>query len=336
MKFEEVLSRYILEDYSRDDKKAVAAWKEEKDVSESSIDLLRFAFRNSGKKKSDSTEVLKKRLSYRINEQRSNRYQRLRFGLIVRVAATIILPLLLVMSVYYFNNQLVRADSFISMNVPIGTTSNVLLPDGSEVILNSGSSIKYSANLHKKKQRLVELKGEGFFSVTSDKAHPFIVKTSEINVKVIGTKFNVKSYCDETDVIVSLLEGSVRLLDNKSNQFFDVLKPGEVATLSKSDRKLNVSLDSEVNKRFSWIDGKQTFVKEPFEKVLKTMERKYNVKFILKNKELKNMTITASLENETLEEFLFIITNSTETNYEIKPKKKDGSKKQVIIRKADN
>ncbi|MCT4587140.1 MAG: FecR domain-containing protein [Carboxylicivirga sp.] len=338
MKFEEVLSRYILEDYSREDKEVVAAWKKEKGVNESSIDLLRFALRNPGKEKYDSTEVLKKRLSYRINEQRSIKYKRLGIGFVVRIAAAIILPLLLATSIIFYYNQSVDADSFISMNAPIGTISKVLLPDGSEVILNSGSSLKYSANLHKKKQRKVELKGEGFFSVMSDKEHPFIVTTSEINIKALGTKFNVKSYSDESDVTVSLVEGAVQLLDNKSIKDSDigVLKPGEVARFNKENCDVNIETDTRIERQISWKDGVIIFENEPFTQVLHTMERKYNVQFVLIDKELEQLLITAKFSSETLEDFLFKISNVTDTRNEIINHTENSKKKQIHIKKANN
>jgi len=338
MKFEEILSRYILDEYSVEDKEIVDAWKKDKCVSDKTIFLLKYAFKPADQNKQYPTEALKKSIAYRLNSQAVDKAKKINVAFLVRIAAVILLPLLILTSIFHFNKSTDEKMSFITMNVPMGITSKLLLPDGSEVVLNSGSTIKYSSSIHSSKNRIVELDGEGYFKVKSDINHPFIVKTLQLNVEVLGTKFNVKSYKNEADVTVALIEGSVKLTEGDVTRANDIviLKPGQVARKNKRESKVKVGDDSDIIKNISWKDGVITFVKEPFSSVLKTMARKYNVQFMIKDKELEKVLVTAKFNNETLEEFLFIISSTTETKYEIITKPKDNNKKQIIITKADN
>lgn len=152
-----------------------------------------------------------------------------------------------------------------------GESYQVRLPDGSTVWLNSASSLKYPASFAKLKTRLVELKGEAYFEVIKDKKHPFIVKTTKQEVKVLGTHFNINSYDDEPITKTTLLEGSVQI--NKTI----VLKPGEQAINSSAGIKVKtVDADNAIG----WKNGDFVFNEESFGEAIREISRWYNVDIV--------------------------------------------------------
>ena len=161
---------------------------------------------------------------------------RLHFGKrLNRIAAAISLLLIVSGIGYYFfsSNKSLNRETIVQTYSTITGKSKFILPDGSEVWLNSHSKLEYK-NLHAD-MREVELKGEAFFKVKHDE-RPFIVKTSDIAVKVHGTQFNVSAYHTDEKSVVNLYEGSVSmhvLDDNNSNCY---LKPGEEGSINKKDK----------------------------------------------------------------------------------------------------
>ncbi|MDP2337513.1 MAG: FecR domain-containing protein, partial [Bacteroidota bacterium] len=145
-------------------------------------------------------------------------------------------------------------------SVPLGSRSKVLLADGTEVSLNSGSELKYSSGFSSL-NRVVSLSGEGFFHVKSDTKHPFLVKTTDFDVKVTGTQFNVNTYTENKFSSAALAEGKIQIKMNGSNQTFDI-NPSEKFDFNRSTRKYvleNADIESEI----AWKDGKFIFKQIP-------------------------------------------------------------------------
>ncbi len=253
-----------------------------------------------------------------------------------KIAAILLLPLVCAFSylaVSYYTGD--KEESMATLHVPYGITSEVVLPDGSKVILNSGSTLEYPISFKGKGERKISLSGEGYFEVASNKLKPFIVETSKIGIKVLGTTFNVKAYSDDPDISVALVEGSVKLIDVVEGRGDDisVLKPGELAILRKKRNMLNVYDNVDINDIISWTDGKIILKNVLIESILRQMARKYNVKFRIDNKKVLDYRITATFIHETLEQFLKIMTTSSPLKYEIieAQKQKDGSYTQRTI-----
>ncbi|SHG34727.1 FecR family protein [Pedobacter caeni] len=170
-----------------------------------------------------------------------------------------------------------------------GESYQVLLPDGSLVILNAASSLTYSTALNRQPSRKVELKGEAYFEVAKDKKHPFIIHTSEQTVEVLGTHFNINAYTDEPDTKTTLIEGSVKITGNKAQA---VIKPGEQASFKNN--KIKVS-EVNVNAVIDWKDGKFRFKNEALPSILRKISRWYDVKIIYLNAEAVLPTFTGSV-----------------------------------------
>ena len=142
-----------------------------------------------------------------------------------------------------------------TLDVPYGKKFQVILSDGTEIYLNSGSSLTYPVAFHDKGPRNVVLKGEAYFSVTSDSLRPFSVSTNFLNAKVLGTQFNVSSYSDDDHINVVLVEGSLSVSKNNiADPSALILKPNQLAAYSYNNKALfkeNVDVSSHI----AWKDG---------------------------------------------------------------------------------
>ncbi len=166
----------------------------------------------------------------------------------------------------------VGASAFNTIETPNGGQYQVRLPDGTKVWLNAASMLKYPLNFGKKERR-VELNGEGYFEVAENKSKPFRIKTDRQEVTVLGTHFNVNNYKDETNTTTTLLTGSISLLNLVSSEKV-ILKPNDQGVLS--GKTLNVQ---QVNAEdaIAWKNGEFLFNDEPLESIMRQISRWYDV-----------------------------------------------------------
>jgi ferric-dicitrate binding protein FerR (iron transport regulator) len=255
-----------------------------------------------------------------------------------KVAAVLLLPLVTVLTLFVYQNQGVDQVAMIKMSTPAGIQSHIELPDGSHVWLNSESEIHFPATFDEQENRQIKLIGEGYFEVASNKKKPFVVSAgNELVVLVSGTSFNLSAYENEPEVAVALLEGGVRLQREATDDsnVLAKMEPGDVARFNKSSQELRVAHEINMEPYVAWKEGRCVFYNEPFESVLRTMERKFNVKYKIEDSRLLEYRITATFIDETLEEFLKIITTSSPVEYEIQRPDEKGEinflKKRVVI-----
>ncbi|MFA9192355.1 FecR domain-containing protein [Flavobacterium sp. FZUC8N2.13] len=191
------------------------------------------------------------------------------------------------------------------IKIPYGKTFAITLSDGTEVNMNAGSSLKYPVQFIKGHNREVVLEGEAFFNVTKDKTHPFIVKTRGVNVKVLGTKFNVSSYKEEADINTVLVEGSVSLSNVGVPNNNTMLVPGEKGTWNNQKAAIAVKkVDTRIYTE--WMTGELVFRKAAFKDIIIRLERSYNVSIENTKKELLDKKFNASFNKniESIEEVL--------------------------------
>ncbi|MHA4896384.1 FecR family protein [Pedobacter sp. PWIIR3] len=155
-----------------------------------------------------------------------------------------------------------------------GETYEVILPDGSNVWLNSASSLTYKASLLEKGKRKVALTGEGYFEIAKDKVHPFIVSSGNQQVEVLGTHFNVNAYHDEKVFRTTLLEGSVKLTDNGMES---ILVPG-IQAVNSNGQINQIKVDTEL--AIAWKNNKFIFDRVPIEEIMRMIARWYNLKVV--------------------------------------------------------
>lgn len=191
----------------------------------------------------------------------------------------------------------------ISKNNPKGIKSIITFSDGSKAYLNAESSIKYP-QLFSGNAREVELVGEAYFEINKDENHPFIIHTDQVQIKVLGTRFNVNAYPENDQVKVALVSGKVALNSEQGDQL--MLSPSEMFIYSTlGDRKYSIeSFNSD--HVVGWKDGILSFHNESLQYVFQKMERWYGVNILYdKNKSLyKDWMFTGKFENRSLEYIL--------------------------------
>jgi ferric-dicitrate binding protein FerR (iron transport regulator) len=157
------------------------------------------------------------------------------------------------------------------VSTPKGGKWRINLPDGTAVWLNAASSIAYPASFKGSKVRGVELNGEAYFEVAKDKAHPFIVKTDNQEVEVLGTHFSVNSYADETSVKTTLLEGRIRITGAGQQK---ILKPGEQSILNGKVLKIGTA---DLETAVAWKNDEFVFRGESIKEIMRVLVRWYNI-----------------------------------------------------------
>ncbi len=176
-----------------------------------------------------------------------------------------------------------------TVETPAGQRTFIQLPDGTGVWLNAGTKLSYPANFSSKKRR-VNLEGEAYFEVFSDKENPFHIETDYMNVDVLGTKFNLKSYPEESTRL-TLIEGKVEIspVNNETRKI--ILSPNEQATLSESG-ELTIREVYEADNSHSWTSGEFFYLDETLENISRDLERRFAHKIIIQDRSLENERFT--------------------------------------------
>ncbi|KIO46090.1 FecR family protein [Sanguibacteroides justesenii] len=211
-----------------------------------------------------------------------------------------------------------------TIRTPRGGEFILILPDETTVWLNSETEISFPTRFDKDK-RIVNLKGEAFFSVTKDSSAPFIVRTADkLTIKVLGTKFNVQAYTDENTIETTLSEGSV-LVSNGQRSI--QLKPNQQAVYHTSNRVLN-SREVNADHISSWREGKFIFENETLESIMNKLSRWYDIHLFYANESVKNFHFTGDLERyDDFSEVLKMLEKATNIQFNI-------NGKNVIISKT--
>ncbi|MGO1521833.1 MAG: FecR domain-containing protein [Sphingobacterium sp.] len=197
----------------------------------------------------------------------------------------------------------------LELHTPHGGMYQITLPDGSQVWLNAGSTLKYPSRFSAD-QREVELEGEGYFVVTRDLNRPFTVRSGEHRVRVLGTAFNINAYPDQSELITTLVEGSVDVIDPASASH--ILRPGQQAIFDGEQIKV---AQVDVSYYTSWKDGRFTFNREELSEVLKQIERWYDVEFVSKIN-IEDVQLWGTLSRDVmLSELLKVLELNTELKF---------------------
>ena len=194
-----------------------------------------------------------------------------------------------------------------TMAVPDAKTK-IVLPDSSIVWLNANTSLRYPREFSGQ-TREVSVDGEAFFEVRKDDKKPFIVQSDGINIRVLGTSFNIDAWKNTDKIEITLLKGKIALFNNlnKSDVADLILHPGERALFSKSQNKLDVGHIRAEN-AVSWVTGEFMFKENTLEDIIKELSRAFHVKIHIENNELRRQTFNADFkEKETLDEILSIL-----------------------------
>ena len=237
------------------------------------------------------------------------------------------------------SRRLAVAAAYSEIRAPLGARSEVKLVDGTQVILNAGSTLKYSSDYNSDNRYLV-LEGEAYFKVAKNIDLPLIVNAGNINIRATGTEFNVKAYSDEGIVETTLIEGKVvisqkgdndasKMLELTPNQKAIYVKEADRITLGKikeieplavkpaktGSDKLLVSPKTDVDQVTAWTKNKLIIRGENLESLCIKLQRKYDVTFVFGNEDIKKYRFSGILFDETLEQVLNVIKLTAPINY---------------------
>jgi ferric-dicitrate binding protein FerR (iron transport regulator) len=292
------------------------------------VKMLNF---KSEKVRQADIEYLWNKTSARMNVSKTSEKSNKWMISVIRVAAVLTLPLLLVSSwLFYTHHQLEqkysrlvenKVDQNITITAPIGARMVVDLPDGSKAWLNSGSELTYPV-IFSAKERRVSLIGEAYFKVQKNEV-PFHVSNLGPEIKVYGTEFNVNSYKDEDVVTVALAEGKIALDLNGKEEF---MAPGQVSYFDRKENRVIIE-NTDVQTFSSWRDGRYIFRDASLSAILRILQRQHNVNIKLTNSDLGNHRYNMTIKNESLEQILQLLSFSApiKYNYTHKVLNPDGS-----------
>jgi len=216
--------------------------------------------------------------------------------------------------VYSVSNQESDAGTRIHMlSTAKGETYRLRLPDKSEVWLNASSSVKFPASFASQEVRQVEVTGEAYFEIAKDKAHPFIVKTNQQEVQVLGTHFNINSYQDKNNTTTALLEGSLRVFNNARQA--EIIRPGEQSVV---DAGKNITISpANIKNVMAWKNGYFRFRDEPIEDIMEKITRWYNIDVIYEGK-VSNEKFSGNISrNKNISEVLNMLSYSNAVKFKV-------------------
>ena len=248
---------------------------------------------------------------------------------------------------HFYNRKIHVARNVNEIIVPLGSRTQFFLIDGTEIVLNAGSKLKYN-NFFGINNREVLLEGEGYFKVAKDMRNPFVVKTSGLIVTALGTEFNVKAYSGDKTIETILINGSVKIepVKGSKSDIATILKPNQKLTFYKENSSIKnetysvkektgsavthpdiqksispprlVKETINVAPAVSWKENRWIFEHESLEKIAIELERKFNVQINFESERLKTFRFTGTIIAEPIEQVLEFMSISAPINFRLK------------------
>jgi len=306
-----IIKKYLSGKSSENEQKKILLWIKE-DPNLNNFQSIKNKWKEEIVKEDIPSEFLPnwQNIQNRLFEQMQLKMNRVQRNLKVISYAAIFIIFIFVPSLLYLFSQpksLVEKN-YTTISADFGQISKVALPDSSIIWVNSGSTIRYN-NQYSTTNRNIELIGEAFFKVHKNKAMPFIVSSSKLRIKVLGTEFCVSAYPEEPSIQVILEKGSVNLTSLSLSHLSQKIKPGEMANFDKENDHFAIS---EVNTKLftSWKDGIIHFYNSPLCEVVFKLEKRYNQHFII-DKSIKNIPYTFTIKDEKMSDILNIMEKIT-------------------------
>jgi ferric-dicitrate binding protein FerR (iron transport regulator) len=311
---EEILIKYLQNNCSEEDLKKLNTWLSEQNENKqeffSSVALLK-----SGHLKRysdpDFIQEEKIKLQERIRKEKANIRCRKNLKRFLQYAAIAVITAGISVGLY----RLFASDPMQTLTANQGEVKQIMLFDGTKIWLNKSAKLEYPKNFGKK-DRTVFFEGEGYFEIAKDTKRPFIVKTQNIEVAVLGTKFNLNCAKDRSVSVVTLLEGEVKVKGNKDEGMI-ILSPGQKAELNRSTHKLQVRESKNALLETIWHNGLIPFRQASIKDIGKILEQLYHVKVYVESDTLE-VTYSGVLKNyDSINTVLRLLKYSIPIEYEI-------------------
>lgn len=322
-----LLLRYIRGEATGTECSIVDAWqKEDKEHEQALTQLARIYYANRSALRMEARDPLDAygKVERRMRERTRNYWLKRSFA----VAACFIGVLVLSTVISYVRvHPAVVKSQTITVHANAGMQARFDLPDGTIAYLNSGSTLSYPLP-YEGKERRVALSGEGYFKVTHDPEHPFVVSTREdrFRVKVLGTEFNLQAYENEDIISATLVNGlvNVEISDKKGKVYQEKLAPSEKAVYDLVSGKMSIEKVNTIYET-DWVEGKLMFKESPLPAVLKKLSYYYNVDFTIRDTVIEGYLFTGTFENRQLSQVLDYLKITSNMDYEIEVLKTDDS-----------
>jgi len=232
------------------------------------------------------------------------------------IAALIIVLICSGVTMYYLNHSfspLNKCHELYHLYAQKGQKAMMKLPDGTVLWLNSDSKIVFDSQ-YNTTARIITLSGEAFFKVAKNPHKKFIVRCNGVNIEALGTQFNVKGYASDREVTTTLEHGKVKVFSHRQSV---ILAPMDVARYNTDKDILQKSKIEDLEATNYWRYNSIVFNSEELESIAKTIERMYNVKVEIKNKNLKNIKFSGTIRNKSLENILQVLSSTYLLKYKI-------------------
>jgi len=307
MEYWDIIQKYINNEATAEEKAALEAWLKEDVANAQLLEDAKAAWNVSGEPQNtdvtfNSTKAwdsIQEKIKKEDNVISLNGSGNSKW--IYRIAAVLVLSLF---STWYFLNRNESVEQLVAQST--NERLMVTLPDGSKVWLNSNSKLTYPKTFNAN-QRTVKLEGEAFFDVTKNPEQPFVIENADFEVKVLGTSFNVLAYSKLSDVIVTVVTGTVSFQSNSGEGV--LLTKDETGTLNKSNRKVNETINNDTN-FMAWQNGKIEFDNTSIKSVCATIKDYFGIDVIVENQNVYNCKFTGSFKNPTLKDVLTVLENT--------------------------
>ncbi len=276
------------------------------------------------------------RVHHRIHQNEAQKTVRISYlKILQRIAAVLFIPLSISFFAYYYLKEHSLPDQpYAEIQCPMGARIKFQLPDGSIGFLNSGSKLRYEVQFSQ--GRKVDLLGEAYFEIIHNEEKPFHVNTKNLDIKVLGTTFDVIANEDETIEQIVLQTGKVNISTHNGQELSN-LTPNEELTFNTHTKTYSLS-HLEASQYTAWKEGKLVFRNENMKQVAQRLSRWYNAEMIVDDKQLESYTFHATFIDEPLDEVLKLLSLTTPLSYREEERTTDDNgafKKRKIILSID-
>lgn len=353
---EDLIYGYLRNELTSEETSRLISWLEQDKNNKQLFDEMselwittRAASPNPGFNAREGFNNFRKKIKTTYN-QKDNNIKTAWLKTIVRYAAVILLAFSASGALFYFIGRNSAAPAVQSINklvVPLGSKAWFSLSDGTVVTLNAGSTLNVSQD-YGVNNRIVRLDGEGYFNIAKDKDNPFVVQTPFLNIRALGTEFNIKAYSADRTIETTLVSGSLQIEPVKEiNQGqITVLKPNQKLTFFKSDSSFTSGSEmkeKEATARFenikkirtvpatrlvtenvnvdpvtSWKENRWIFEQQSLSQIAIDLERKFDVQIIFDSERLKSYRFTATILAEPIEQVLMALSMAAPVTYKIR------------------
>lgn len=253
----------------------------------------------------DSCYEIIKQATRQIPQQKTNIFKR-----ISQIAAAILIPLLITTSIYLYNETKVADSKIMTISTGVGERANITLPDGTNVVVNTESTLSYTPSSFSKSERLIQFEGEAYFNVKKDPSTPFIIKTTDVKVEVLGTKFNLCARLADTLVELDLEQGSVLFSSLKSREECTVA-PNQSVTMNKLTGKITLTSMTDNEIVSPWRRAELNFRNAPLKEVFSIIESTYGVTVTIQGKKKPTEELfTGTIADNNLVEAIEVLERS--------------------------